>query len=345
MRTALIVLVMLIALAIAGYFSWTASPYFTFQQVALAVKDRDQGLFEKYVDAPNIVDGFVDDLLVQPAMSTPHLSSFQQSVAGGALAMAKSTVIKGIQESINHYFLERPSQPQPTSCLPDFGCEPAIAAPHPAIDTSAIEATAPAKNTGANYIAQAGGTGEGIKELLHAAGHEMSSEVTKLKSVAFNRMLAYIQAHPNTVPGRLLNCPPSERSAHARLMLEEYGLTQKNFKGLGNCVIATDLLGKQSAKIGFNFFSPKISKQVTVEVQVDREQDSGVWRIKRLSNIKDVMDQEEEFYDRDIHELVEYSLSGMSNSNMASDMRGMTERLKQSPAAQNLLNKWHLNLR
>jgi hypothetical protein len=229
--------------------------------------------------------------------------------------------------------------------VPSLGCDAAIAAPRQAFTPLNAQTCKLANNSGQRFIAQSQSTGEGIKELLHAAGSEMSSEVNKLKSVAFNRMLAYIQAHPNTVPGRLLNCPPNERSAHAKQMLEEYGLTAKNFKGLGNCVTTTDLLGKQSCKVGFNFFSPKISKQVTVEVQVDKEQDTGVWRIKRLSNIKDVMDQEEEFYDRDIHELVEYSLSGMSNSNLSTDLHGMTERLKQSPAAQNILNKWHLNIR
>jgi hypothetical protein len=309
---------------VGAYFYWIGSPFFAFQQAAMAIKDHDSALFDKYVDAGNLIDHALDDLLVKPALSTPGLSQLQSSVASGALAMAKSSVTKGALESINKYFsTDNIEHQRNASFMPDFGGGAAIAAPI--------------------QVAKSDGTKEGIKELLHAARNEVSGEVGKQKSMAYNRMLAYIQSHPNTVPGRLLNCQPNERSAHAKQMLEDYGLTPKNFKGLNNCVTTTDLLGRQSSKVGYNFYSPKISKQIIVEVQVDKDLATGTWRIRRLSNIKEVMDQVEEFYDRDIHELVEYSLSGMSNSNMTSDMHGMAERIKQNPAAQNLLKKWKLN--
>jgi ABC-type proline/glycine betaine transport system substrate-binding protein len=325
MRTAVLIFITILALGIGAYYYWIGSPFYAFQQAAIAAKDHDVALFDKYVDAANIIDHALDDLLVQPAMSTPGLSGFQSTVASGALTMAKASITKGALQSINK-FLSPDNIEQPhTSFFQTLGADAAIAAP--------------------TRIAEAGSTRDGLKELLHAASHEMSGEVGKLKNVAFNRMLAYIQSHPNTVPGRLVNCPPGERSAHARQMLEDYGLTTKNFKGVADTAGGTDILGHESSKIGFSFFSPKISRQIVVQVELHKDIATGVWRIDRLANIKEVMDQVEENYDRDIHELVEYSLSGMSNSNMATDMRGMTERIKQNPAAQNLLKKWNLNLR
>jgi hypothetical protein len=325
-RSGIIILVTIIALCVGAYFYWIGSPFYAFERVVTAAKEHDSMLFEKYVNAPNIIDQALDDLLVQPALSTPGLSPFQSSVASGALTMAKSSIARGLLESINRYLSpDNAERQRHTGYWQNWGCQAAIAAP--------------------TRIAQLGGTRDGLKELLHAASHEMSGEVGKLKSVAYNRMLAYIQNHPNTVPGRLLNCPPNERGTHARAMLEEYGLTPQNFKGLAGCVTTSDILGRETSKVGFNFFSPKISRQIVLEVELKKDVGTGVWRINRLSNIKDVMDQVEEYYDRDIHELVEYSLSGMSNSNMATDMRGMTERIKQNPAAQNLFKKWNLNLR
>jgi len=326
-RNAVLVLITIIAVGVGAYFYWIGSPYYAFQQVALAVKDHDSALFDKYVAADNIIDHVLDDLMVNPAMSTPGLSGFQTTVAGGALAMAKASVTRGLLESIKKSLSNDTVERQPNTGFWQNLCGDAVIAATP------------------RRIAQAGSTRDGLKELLHAASHEVSGEVGKLKSVAYNRMVAYIQSHPNTVPGRLLDCPANQRSAHAREMLEGYGLTLKNFKGLGGCVTTSDLVGSEHAKVGFNFFSPKISRQIVVEVELKKDTTASTWRIIRLSNIKEVMDQLEEFYDRDIHELVEYSLSGMSNSNMASDMRGMTARIKQSPAAQNLLKKWNINLR
>ncbi len=342
MRSWVIILITLIALIIGGYFYWIGSPYYAFQQVATALKDHNKELFDTYVDAPEMIDHFLDDLLVQPAMSTPNLSPFQQSVAGGALTMARSQITKGIIESLSKYLsAEGGDQQRNTGYFQSFGCEAAIANPIPIYQGGMAGNSAPGNGSASGSASGSGG----LKDLLNAAGREMSSEVGKLKSVAFNRMLAYIQAHPNTVPGRLLDCPPAQRAAHARQMMEEYGLAASNFKGLASCVTTTDILGRQSSRIGFNFFSPKINKQIVVEVQVDKDLTSGIWRIDRLSNLKEVMDQEEEFYDRDLHELVEYSHSGMRNSNLATDIQSMGERIKQNPAAQSILNKLHLNFR
>jgi len=329
-RVALIVVVTICLLASAGYFYWISSPFFAFQQVALAVKDHDQAQFDRYVDFDNLIDQLLDDVLVQPAAATPHLSGFQREVAGGALGMAKANIIKGMTESL-HKALSRESLNQSTgpdtSFWQNFAGDAAIASP---IYRGPLLAQATDQNPA--------GT-PGMKDLFNSAGHELSGEISRLKNTAYNRMFAYIQSHPDTVPGKLINCPPEERSSHARALLEQYGLTAKHFKGLGECKSVTDMLGREKSDIGLRFYSPKIDSEVTVIVAMEKGLTSKDWRIMRLSNIKDVMNEVEVNYDRDIHELVEYSLSGMSNENLHADWKNMKSKIIEHPAAQNLLKR------
>jgi len=75
---------------------------------------------------------------------------------------------------------------------------------------------------------------------------------------------------------------------------------------------------------------------------MDKDITTKDWRIVRLANIRDVMNQVEPNYERDIHELVEYSLSGMSNQNLQSDAQSLTSKLKKHPAAEVFLKRLQL---
>ncbi|MBS1994230.1 MAG: hypothetical protein JSS86_18760 [Cyanobacteria bacterium SZAS LIN-2] len=320
MRIAAFILVIVFLLALAGYFYWINSPFFAFQQVALSIKNHDAATFDRYVATEEIIDHLVDDILVEPALSTPNLSGFQKTVAGGALAIAKSNIAASLKQSLNKVLNKSDAQSPDNSSWLNFGIPAAIAA------TRGDEVT-----------------GSGIKDLLKTAGNEMTGELSRMKSTAYNRMIAYIQAHPDTVPGKLMNCPPQERASHARALLTDYGLAAENFKGLGDWKTSSDeILGREKADIGLRFFSPKISREITIMVALEKTLATKEWRIMRLSNIHDVMEQVEENYDRDIHELVEYSLSGMSNENLHSDFQNIKQKLQDHPAAQNFLKRLQL---
>ncbi|MBU6455165.1 MAG: hypothetical protein KGS72_25570 [Cyanobacteria bacterium REEB67] len=327
LRLVVVLIVLLGALAVGGYLYWTNSPLYAFQEAALAVKNHDETGLKRRVVIDNVIDHLLEDLVVQPALSTPHLSGFQSQVLAGALAMAKKSMTDGLLDSIHKSVATTPQSAilLTQTCLSPlqyFGLTPALAAP----------------GERRRMLAQVD-TGAGkLKQLLNAAGREMANETKKLRTTAFNRMQTYIHNHPSTVPGRLLDCPPEERGRHARIMLEEYGLTVKNFKGLACCSTTSDIIGRESGKVGFNFYSPKIGNQIEIDFEMIKDLESKEWRINSLSNIAQVMEQLEPAYQTDIHELVEYSLSGMSNKNMETDMHGMTERLKQDPTTQNLLN-------
>ena len=322
---ALAIIFTLAALAVGGYCFYISSPLYAFHEAITAFQNHDQQLFDKRVDSHKLIDGFLDDLMVEPALSTPGLSEFQSTVASGALAMAKANITNDLLGSLHRALAaDNFSRPINTSFWQFVGGAPAYA------QTQSITKSAPRA---------------GLRDLMKAVGGEMSSEVSKLKRVAFMRMLSYVHSHPDTVPGKLLDCPPQERSSHVKNMLQDYGLALKDFKGLGGYSTTSDITGRQSATVGFNFYSPKMDRQFTLNVDLIKNPTSEEWQVVRLSNIQTVMDQLEENYRRDIHELVEYSLSGMNDNNMTRDMRGMTARLKQNPAAQNILKNFNINLR
>jgi hypothetical protein len=344
LRLIIVVIVLLGAVAAGGYFYWINSPLYAFQETALAVKNHDEVGLKRRVAVDNAIDHLLEDLVVQPAQSTPHLSGFQSQVLAGALAMAKTSMTDALLDSIHKSLAtnlrtDDPIDRNNSTSFEHFGLTAALAAPAE-IKVSNVWHGG---NEHTKLLAQAdGGTGK-LKQLLNAAGREMANETKKLRTTAFNRMQTYIQNHPDTVPGRLLNCPPQERGHHARLMLEEYGLTANNFKGLACCNTTSDIIGRESGKVGFNFYSPKIGRQIEIDFEMIKNLESKEWRINSLSNIAQVMEELEPTYQSDIHELVEYSLSGMSNKNMQNDMRGMTDRLKQDPTTQNLLQNFKVH--
>ena len=63
------------------------------------------------------------------------------------------------------------------------------------------------------------------------------------------------------------------------------------------------------------------------------------WCVTRLANVRPVLDNVAQDYLTDVHELIAYSLYGMNNQNINKDMRGITDRIKSHPAAQDFLKK------
>jgi hypothetical protein len=101
------------------------------------------------------------------------------------------------------------------------------------------------------------------------------------------------------------------------------------------------------------FYSPRISQEVIVEIEMMknfRATNSGVqdteWCVTRLANVRPVLDSVAQDYLTDVHELIAYSLYGMNNQNINKDMRGITDRIKESSCRSGLFEKaGNLNFR
>jgi len=337
----------------------------------LAAQNHDQVGFERRVIVSEMVDSLLDDLLVYPAISTPKLSGFQQQVAGGAVAMAKISCRSQIIDSISKAFKSPVTYgdrnyDHSTSCLPAdlyFASELRDICEQPAFA---------AGDKAANNTANTGGAAGG-GDFLRSVGRELGGEVGKLKTTAYERMQNYIHSHPQTIPGKLVDCPPSQRAAILRRILEDHGISQNYFKGLTACTTsdldsasqpATEIKvampldavpdvvsthnsassANQFAHVGLRFYSPVIDEEIILKLEFfkagENDPYANVWRVRRISNLKDVLNTVAQDYLTEVHELIAYSLYGMNNQNIANDMRGVTNRLKAHPAAQKFLNKF-----
>lgn len=354
----------LAAIAGGGYWYWTTTPLYALQALMMAVQNHDGQAFGKRVDVEGAVESTLEDVLVYPALSTPNLSPFQKQVASGAITMAKKQIKEELLKSI-YRSLSAPVQygdgNQPSSSLL---VAPAYAADNNAPQNAPSTTNAPAQKPG------------DVRDLLNVASHELGGEVGKLKSEAFERMQSYVRSHPYTIPGRVINAPPGQRGAVLRRVLEDHGFSQNYFKGLtgykmvpftpqtetttistdssvlpiGEITVttgnATPPPGAERALVGLRFYSPKISQEIIVELEMMKgfkASNSSVedheWCVTRLANVRPVLDSVAQDYLTDVHELIAYSLYGMNNQNINKDMRGISDRIKSHPAAKDFLKK------
>ena len=363
---------LLAAIAGGGYWYWTTTPLYALQALMMAVQNHDGQAFSKRVDVEGAVENMLEDVLVYPALSTPNLSSFQKQVATGAITMAKAQIKDELLKSI-YRSLSAPTQygdsNGPTSSLL---IAPAYAADNASSANTSSDNTSSANTSSANTPTKKPGD---VRDLLNVASHELGGEVGKLKNEAYQRMQKYVHEHPDTIPGRVINAPPGQRGQIIRRVLEDHGFSQNYFKGLTGYKIvpittestttsssdssvlplgeitvttsgATPPAGAERALVGLRFYSPKISQEIVVEIEMMKgfkASNSSVedteWCVTRLANVRPVLDSVAQDYLTDVHELIAYSLYGMNNQNINKDMRGITDRIKSHPAAQDFLKK------
>jgi hypothetical protein len=298
----------LVALLACGYWYWTTTPLYAFQEAAIALKNGDSELFYKRVDLTNFIDNLLDDLLIRPAASTPNLDSVQREVGNAALMVAKGSISAEALRSVDRLFARR-------RAMSMIGGDAAYA----------VE-SAPRASFG---------------DALRAAGNEMRDQTGKWKTVVYSRMESWAKNHTNTLPGRLLACPANQRGEELKRVLSEYGLQAKNFKRISSYVTSSDGT-KEVCKVALNFYSPKVQAEVPVEVEILKLNDC--WKISRISNIPQLFVSLEEPYSDDMHALMLASLSGISAREVNSGVKNMTNRLIQNPAVQNFARQFNFNL-
>lgn len=300
-----------------AYWFWTTTPLYALQEAGLAARDHNLPVFEQRVNIDFFVESLINDVLVNPTQTTPGLSGFQREVAAGAIGMAKASLETELTTAIRRSVAPAAGRRFGWRNFKQYGPDAAIA------ESSGGELT----------------------EFLHTATRAVSRSLGNMKQVAYNRMQEYARNHRYTIPGRLLSCPAYDRAEQARQMLQEFGLTQQNFRGLAYCKSTTGSDGGEVAKAGFNFFSPKVNHNITVELELAKGSAFSDWRVARLSNLPDVFNQLELNYENDMHALMAYSLAGMSNRNVNNEIHGVTDTLKNSDAAQSFLRRFNIKLR
>ncbi|MBX9941450.1 MAG: hypothetical protein K2Y32_19460 [Candidatus Obscuribacterales bacterium] len=295
------------------YFLWTTTPLFAFQEAIFALKDHDRETFEKRLDVDGFVRGLVDDLLVKPAYSTPGLTGFQTEVLRGAVAVTAEGLYRelrgGIYRSLSISYLF----PLDFSPLDLFSL-PAYAA-----------------------------GGDDLKTLLNVAGHAANDSLRRMKMVAQDRMIYYLRSHPQTLAGRLLACPPDQRSQVLAALLGELGLTVKDFKGLDGCSIHSTGNDNEEAVVSFRFYSPKVGRDFLVKILL-KKHGWEPWQIARIDNVSEVFSQLELDYEGEIHALMRFSLDGMNQRGVDEEMTSVKDELRRNQGTKAILDRLKIKL-
>jgi hypothetical protein len=306
----LIVVAVLVTIFGGAYLYWMTTPLYAFQEAAFALKDRNRIVFEKRVDTDTLIDSLLDDLLVHPAQTTPDLNSVQRQIGAGAILLAKSSIEEEARKSIDRMFWHA-AGPDLSRLGPD----------------AAIAGTASGRSSSGS-----------LGDVLRTATHALTGELGKMKNVVYSRMELWSRQHRQTLPGRLLGCPPSDRGIELKQTLSDYGLKPENFKGVSSCSTTDDGATERSI-VGLNFFSPKIAKEIVVQIELLKTSGSDCWRISRIANAPEVLLDEGERLDLDMHALMQASLAGISSTSLKDEVQGVTDRIKQSDAGKNFLQQ------
>lgn len=335
MRIALLITAALILAGICGYLYWTTTPLYVLQDAGMAIIRHDLTKFESRVDIESAVDNLLEDLLVKPSKTTPGLTALQRETGREAIAFAKLTLSNQLCGTLRRAVLRA------SASSPNTGSKPSRNLPEAQFwnDTInlafAINPAIAGNNPGMSDV----------QSFFKAAGKELGREAGKLKNETYYRLTSCAQSQPKTIAGKLLGSHPRLLGSQAKQLIEDYGFTKDNFAGLESCTEkSVDEVG-QLAYPRFKFHSPKAGKDVVIELELLRRSALGDWKLSRISNIPELMNGLGEDYEYQVHSLMTCSLAGVTAQSVNDEVRGVTERIKNSSGAQNLINKLKMRFR
>ena len=296
------------------------TPFYALQEAGIAAAKHDLVAFEKRVDIEDFVDNLIDDLLVKPAKTTPNLTPLQRETGTEAVTFAKGTLraqlINMIRRSIGG---GNTQEGRYTSYRQSFGADAAFAGNNQNIHD--------------------------MQGLFRAAGKELGREAGKLKNETYSRLTACARQQPKTITGKLLGSPPQIVGFQAKLLIDEYGFTKDNFRGLAGCETKDDGQGTNSTLAGFKFYSPKAGKEIVVQLGMYQNSYFGDWKVHKIANLPDLMMSLNEDYEYQVHSLMTCALYGVTDQAVHDEVRGFTERIKQQVDTKGILDKLKVRFR
>jgi hypothetical protein len=368
-RIVVSLLLSIIVLA-GGYLYWTTTPLFAFQETALAVRDHDLQKFQKYIDCENLIDSAMNDVLIHPIETMPGLSEIGRRVAVAAIGVlvtpAEKTLLRKIEKHVSgsrdfsalpltqklalqtqadshlfmsdsHLFMDRDTKPEQSIVLKH--CEDGSQITQSSATTPEMyytDVARPAREETNPYVLVSYNTSGSLGNVLSVTRQEVTGEFEKLRKIAFERMQAYAYNHPQGIVGRLFIMAKDPQHADMSGMLSEYGLDREHFKGLAYCNTTDDGTG-ENCKTGLKFMSPKANHEVVLEVELTNR--AGNWRLVRLSNLEQFVENLDPSYASDFQALIQSSVQGMNSQSVKNEVNALTKRITESDAVKNFLQK------
>lgn len=293
---------------------------YAIQEAGIAAARHDLEGFEKRVDIDQFVDSLIDDLLMKPASTTPGLTSLQRATGEEALAFAKDSLRSQLINKIRFAIQNTGAQEgRYTGQRLIHGPDAVIAGEVP--------------------------KAKDLQGFFQAAGRELGRETGRLKNETYMRLTACARQQPKTITGKLLGSPPQIIGFQAKLLIDEYGFTKDNFRGVTGWKTIKDEKGYPRSIVGFKFNSPKAGKEIIVNLGMYPNNSFGDWRIFRIENIPELMMALNEDYEYQVHSLMTCALAGVTSQSVKDEVRGLTDRIKQHVDTDSILNKLKLRFR
>lgn len=288
---------------------------YSIQEAGIAAARHDLEGFEKHVDIEQFVDNLIDDLLIKPASTTPGLTSLQKTTGEEALAYAKSSLRSQLISKIRSSISNTGQEGRYTS----YGPDAAIAGDMP--------------------------KAKDLQGFFQAAGRELGRETGRLKNETYTRLTECAKQQPKTITGKLLGSPPQIVGFQSKLLIDEYGFTKDNFRGITGWKTLKDEKDYPRTVVGFRFNSPKASKEIIVDIGMYPNNALGDWRVFRIENIPELMLSLNEDYEYQVHSLMTCALAGVTNQSVKDEVRGLTDRIKQHVDTDSILKNLKLRFK
>ncbi len=328
------IVLLTIALLFSGaYFYWTTTPLFVFQEAAFATREHDLAKFEKYVDAQGLIDSAVNEVLINPIETMPGLSEIGRRVAVAAIGLS----VGPIETKLLRHLEDHVSGIHRVSALPQRQKVAGADADQYAnvlgdsqTDPDQEMSVAPGPYRLVSYNAAGS-----LSNVLAVTRQEVHNEFERLRKIAYDRMQFYASMHQQGIVGRLLSMANDPRPGQMSSLLTEYGLTKENLKGVAYCSTTNDGTG-ELCKIGFKFFSPKVSHTVILEFELLKTPQN--WRITRLSNLPTLLSELDPSYQSDFQNLIQTAVQGISSRSVQNEVGNLAKRITDSDAVKKFLH-------
>ncbi len=297
-----------------AYIYWINSPLSAAHAVGMAIAKKDRAAFDRLVDIDNLIDALTGEVLYDPAVHTPDLTDLQRYVSVAAVGMAKVKIDRALHRSVDNWLsLQNGASPQ--SCLPSTKlqlCSNLRYLPDQPV-YSDVGAPVLISGQSRSRVVLAQASSGVLGDFAKAVRKEFSAEGEQQKQNFLRRMNEFANAHPDYLISRLLLAPAEGRSGAIKSVLSDYGLVKQNFRGKFQV-----WENEQGQVLTCYFFSPKVNHEVPLSIQFVRQNPDefmASWKITRLAQIKETFLELGEDTDKQVQELVAYSLQDVTSRN------------------------------
>ncbi len=288
------------------YLWWQSTPQYALIEARRAYLDKDKRKFNRFVDVASLTTAFTEEIIFEPAERTPNLTKLQRVVGLGALHEVRTKMDNSLIFQIQR--LVRKEDPTCEQYRDDDN------------DNRTRLSDDTTDDGNRNFRRKA--------KFSSIIRQEWKKEKERLKKATMDRMREFATHHPETLINRIFCAPVGHRASAVKEILAECGFIAKNFR--------TYAFEKRGTKFiaTLTFLSPRINNLVNVKLELERLREGpfGRYRIARLVNFKQTLNNLNYDTDKQMQDLVTYGLQDLNGQTLASKAKEVIKNIGSSAA-------------